>query len=121
MKGSRPIKYEEGEIMSQDPAPDTEVAKNSTITVVLSSGEEAKMVQVPNVVGPHRGGSGEIPPGREADRRTRRAAEVQRRRSLRADVISSDPEAGTEVEEGTEVTIVISLGEGAGERAGTEK
>ena len=36
--------YKEGEIMSQDPVADTEVAKNSTITVVISSGEEAKMV-----------------------------------------------------------------------------
>ena len=100
--------YEEGEIMSQDPAPDTEVALNTTIEVVLSSGEEAKTVQVPNVVDRS-----------EADaERTLQAAnltvvhgEAQFSDDIaEGNVISSSPAAGTEVEEGTEVTIVISLG-----------
>ena len=86
--------YKEGEIMSQDPVPDTEVAKNSTITVVISSGEEAKMVRVPDVEG-----------------RSEAEAEKISDEVEEGHVISSDPEAGTEVEEGTEVTIVISLGE----------
>ena len=101
--------YKEGEIMSQDPVPDTEVAKNSTITVVISSGEEAKMVRVPDVEGRSEA---------EAEKMLQDAKlTVVHGKAENSDeveeghVISSDPEAGTEVEEGTEVTIVISLGE----------
>lgn len=101
--------YKEGEIMSQDPVADTEVAKNSTITVVISSGEEAKMVRVPDVEGRSEA---------EAEKMLQDAKlTVVHGKAENSDeveeghVISSDPEAGTEVEEGTEVTIVISLGE----------
>lgn len=101
--------YEEGEIMSQDPVPDTEVEKNSTITVVISSGEEAKMVEVPDVVDQSEA---------DAEKALQEAkltvvhGEPQHSDEVEeGNVIYSDPEAGTEVEEGTEVTIVISLGE----------
>ena len=99
--------YDEGEIMSQDPAPGDEVEAHSTITVVLSSGEEAKMTEVPNVVGKSEA---------EAEKLIQDANLIVRHDSDYSsevedgDVISSDPKAGTEVEEGTEVTIVISLG-----------
>lgn len=99
--------YDEGEIMSQDPAPGDEVEAHSTITVVLSSGEEAKMTEVPNVVGKSEA---------EAEKLIQDANLIVRHDSdyssevEEGDVISSDPKAGTEVEEGTEVTIVISLG-----------
>ena len=100
--------YEEGEIMSQDPAEDTEVAKNSTITVVISSGEEAKMVKVPNIVDRTEE---EAEKSLQAAKLTVVHGEAQFSDEIEAGrVISSDPEAGTEVEEGTEVTIVISLG-----------
>ena len=99
--------YDEGEIMSQDPAPGDEVEAHSTITVVLSSGEEAKITEVPNVVGKSEA---------EAEKLIQDANLIVRHDSdyssevEEGDVISSDPKAGTEVEEGTEVTIVISLG-----------
>ena len=100
--------YEEDEIMSQDPAEDTEVAKNSTITVVISSGEEAKMVKVPNIVDRTEE---EAEKSLQAAKLTVVHGEAQFSDEIEAGrVISSDPEAGTEVEEGTEVTIVISLG-----------
>ena len=100
--------YEEDEIMSQDPAADTEVAKNSTITVVISSGEEAKMVKVPNIVDRTEE---EAEKSLQAAKLTVVHGEAQFSDEIEAGrVISSDPEAGTEVEEGTEVTIVISLG-----------
>ena len=100
--------YKEGEIMSQDPAEDTEVAKNSTITVVISSGEEAKMVKVPNIVDRTEE---EAEKSLQAAKLTVVHGEAQFSDEIDAGrVISSDPEAGTEVEEGTEVTIVISLG-----------
>ncbi|HJC34210.1 MAG TPA: Stk1 family PASTA domain-containing Ser/Thr kinase [Candidatus Mediterraneibacter faecipullorum] len=100
-------KYDEGEIMSQDPEPGEEVEMHSTITVILSSGEEAKTTEVPNVVGRSES---------EAEEMIQDANLVVRHESANSDdvesgyVISSDPEAGTEVEEGTEVTIVVSLG-----------
>ena len=99
--------YEEGEIMSQDPEPGKEVEAHTTITVVLSSGEEAKMTEVPDVVGRSEA---------EAEKMIQDANLIVRHDSdyssevEEGDVISSDPKAGTEVEEGTEVTIVISLG-----------
>lgn len=99
--------YEEGEIMSQDPEPGEKVEAHSTITVILSSGEEAKMTEVPDVSGKSES---------EAERMIQEANLVVRHESENSDdvesgyVISSDPEAGTEVEEGTEVTIVVSLG-----------
>lgn len=101
-------RYEEGEIMSQDPAPGDEVVAHTTITVVLSSGEEAKTTEVPNVVGRSES---------EAEQMIQDAnltvvhGEAQYSDNVEeGDVISSDPVAGTEVDEGTEVTIVVSLG-----------
>ena len=100
-------KYDEGEIMSQDPEPGEEVEMHSTITVILSSGEEAKTTRVPNVVGKSEG---------EAEKLIQEANLIVHHDSdyssdvEEGNVISSDPKAGTEVEEGTEVTIVISLG-----------
>ena len=100
--------YEEGEIMSQDPAPGDEVEAHTTITVVLSSGEEAKTTEVPDVVGRSES---------EAEKMIQDAkltvvhGEAQYSDDVdEGDVISSDPKAGTEVDEGTEVTIVVSLG-----------
>ena len=100
-------KYDEGEIMSQDPEPGEEVEMHSTITVILSSGEEAKTTRVPNVVGKSEA---------EAEKLIQEANLIVHHDSdyssdvEEGNVISSDPKAGTEVEEGTEVTIVISLG-----------
>ena len=100
-------KYDEGEIMSQDPEPGEEVEMHSTITVILSSGEEAKTTRVPNVVGKSEA---------EAEKLIQEANLIVHHDSdyssdvEEGNVISSDPKAGTEVEEGPEVTIVISLG-----------
>ncbi len=101
-------KYDEGEIMSQDPEQGKEVEMHSTITVVLSSGEEAKTTEVPDVVGKDEA---------EAEKMIQDAnltvvhGEAQYSADVEeGDVISSDPVAGTEVDEGTEVTIVVSLG-----------
>ena len=102
-------KYEEGEIMSQDPVAGTKVAEYSTIKVVISSGEAAEMVRVPDVEGRSEA---------EAEKMLQDAKlTVVHGKAENSDeveegyVISCDPKAGTEVEEGTEVTIVISLGE----------
>ena len=43
--------YEEGIVISQDPAGKKKVAKNTTVTVVISSGKEEESIDIPNVVG----------------------------------------------------------------------
>ena len=84
------------------------VKKNSTVTVVISSGEAAEKVQVPNVVDKSEA---------EAEKLLQDAGlkvtkgEPQNSDTIAAgNVISSDPAANTEVDDGTSVTIVISLG-----------
>ncbi len=100
--------YSKGEIKSQKPGVGEKVKKNSTVTVVISSGEAAEKVQVPNVVDKSEA---------EAEKLLQDAGlkvtkgEPQNSDTIAAgNVISSDPAANTEVDEGTSVTIVISLG-----------
>ena len=100
--------YAKGEIKSQDPGEGEKVEKNSTVTVVISSGEAAEKVQVPNVVDRSEA---------DAERMLQDAGlkvthgEAQYSDSIaEGSVISSNPVAGTEVDEGTSVTIVVSLG-----------
>ena len=99
--------YDEGEVMSQDPEPGKEAKLHDTVTVVLSSGEEAKTTEVPDVVGRDEA---------EAEQMIQDANLTVVHETAYSDdveqgkVISSDPEAGTEVDEGTGVTIVVSKG-----------
>ena len=100
--------YAKGEIKSQDPGEGEKVEKNSTVTVVISSGEAAEKVQVPNVVDRSEA---------DAERMLQDAGlkvthgEAQYSDSIaEGNVISSNPVAGTQVDEGTSVTIVVSLG-----------
>ncbi len=99
--------YDEGEVMSQDPAPGEEAKLHDTITVVLSSGEEAKTTKVPDVVGRDESDAEEMIQDAKLTvvHETAYSDDVEQGK-----VISSDPVAGTEVDEGTEVTIVVSKG-----------
>ena len=100
--------YEEGEVMSQDPAAGEKTDAHTTVTVVLSSGEEAKTTEVPNVVGREESEAEEM---LQDANLTVVHGEAQYSDDVdEGKVISSSPEAGTEVEEGTEVTIIVSLG-----------
>ncbi len=81
--------YAEGQIMSQDPNPGEKVDQNTTIFVVISSGEEPET-------------AGLVVKKGEAQFSSEYAEGT---------VMSCDPKPGTEVEEGSEVTIIISLGE----------
>lgn len=100
-------RYEEGQIMEQSVDANKKVDKNTTIEVVVSTGEEIKTTFVPNVVGMT-----------EAD-----AEKALAEKNLVVDseakyddyveagkVISSDPIEGSEVEEGTHIKIYVSLG-----------
>ena len=99
--------YEKGQVKSQTPGEGEKVKKNSTVTVVISSGEEAEKVAVPDVEGKSES---------EAERLIQAAGLKVIHDTENSDtvaegyVISSDPVAGTEVDEGTSVTIIVSLG-----------
>ena len=100
--------YAAGEVKSQDPGVGEEVEINSTITVVISSGEEAEKVSVPNVVN-----KSEADAEKELQDAGLKVTKGEAQYSdtvSEGNVISSDPVAGTEVDEGTSVTIVVSLG-----------
>ena len=99
--------YDEGEIISQDPGEGEKVDEHTTIEVVVSTGPETKMVQVPNVVDAKEA---------DAEKEIEDAGLIVKKEFEASDdvdagrVISVSPDAGTEVEEGSEVTIVVSTG-----------
>lgn len=100
--------YDAGEVKSQDPGAGEEVKKNSTVTVVISSGEAAEKVTVPNVVGRSESEAEKIL--QDAGLKVTHGDAQSSDTVASGNVISSDPAAGTEVDEGSSVTIVISLG-----------
>ena len=99
--------YDKGEIISQDPGEGEKVDEHTTIEVVVSTGPETKMVQVPNVVDAKEA---------DAEKEIEDAGLIVKKEFEASDdvdagrVISVSPDAGTEVEEGSEVTIVVSTG-----------
>lgn len=101
--------YEEGQIMAQDKEPGTEVDKNTTITVTISSGEEAKTTTVPDVVNREESEAEQMI--RDANLTVAHGEAQYDDNVAEGNVISSNPVAGTEIEEGQTVTIVVSLGQ----------
>ena len=101
--------YEEGQIMAQDKEPGTEVDKNTAITVTISSGEEAKTTTVPDVVNRKESEAEQMI--RDANLTVAHGEAQYDDNVAEGNVISSNPVAGTEIEEGQTVTIVVSLGQ----------
>ncbi len=100
-------KFDAGEIISQDPAANEKVDKNTEVRVVVSTGKEVQNVKVPDVVG-----KGED----EAQEMIEDAGLIVSVESAYDDnvesgkVISSNPSSGVELKEGSTVTIVVSKG-----------
>lgn len=100
-------KYEKGKIMEQKTKANTKVAKNTTIKVVVSLGEEAKKVSVPDVTGKSEA---------EAEKLLQDAGLSVQNEAKYDDnveagkVISTDPVAGTELTEGSKVIMYVSQG-----------
>ena len=101
--------YAEGQIMSQDPNPGEKVDQNTTIFVVISSGEEPETVEVPKVLGEDESTAEQMI--RDAGLVVKKGEAQFSSEYAEGTVMSCDPKPGTEVEEGSEVTIIISLGE----------
>jgi eukaryotic-like serine/threonine-protein kinase len=93
----------EGEVIAQDPAAGTELVRGETVTITVSTGIE--LIDVPNVVGlSPRDASGQL----RADGLSPVQREVEvTDESQDGVVIDQRPGAGTEVEEGRAVVIIV--------------
>ncbi len=100
--------YKEGEIKSHTPGPDERVEKHTTIEVILSTGEEAKTVAVPNVVNEEESRAEQML--REAGLKVTKGDAQYSSDVAEGYVISCNPDVGTEVDEGSSVEIIVSLG-----------
>lgn len=100
--------YEAGEIKSHTPGPDETVEKHTTIEVILSTGEEAKTVAVPNVVNEEESRAEQML--REAGLKVTKGDAQYSSDVEEGYVISCNPDVGTEVDEGSSVEIIVSLG-----------
>jgi len=96
---------QQGQVLAQDPQPGTQVAKNSTVTLVVSSG--TGQVTVPNVVGQDAGSAGNIlgQAGFKVSTKTQASDTVQA-----GLVISTNPPAGAKAAKGSTVTMIVSSG-----------
>lgn len=96
---------EEGNVISTDPAAGEEVEKGSTVNLVVSSGPET--VTVPNLTGYTYDRAKETLQGLGLEVKK----EMQDGDAPRDQVINTDPFSGSEVEAGTEVTLIVSRGQ----------
>jgi serine/threonine-protein kinase len=95
----------QGTVLAQDPQPNTQVAKNSTVTLTFSSG--TGQVTVPNVVGQDAGTAGNTlgNAGFHTTTRTQASDTVQA-----GVVISTSPPAGAKAAKNSTVTMIVSNG-----------
>ena len=97
-----------GKIISQDPADGKKVKKHTTVNVVISSGEEAKMTTIPNVVGMSEADAEKAL--QDKNLVVKKGDPVYSDDVEQGEVVSVSPSEGAEVKEGTTVTLVISKG-----------
>lgn len=101
--------YAEGQIMSQDPNPGEKVDQNTTIFVVISSGEEPETTEIPEVLGEEESRAEKMLG--DAGFIVKKGEPSYSDEYEKGTVMACDPKPGTEAEKGTDVTITISLGE----------
>ncbi len=97
-----------GKIISQDPADGKKVKKHTTVNVVISSGEEAKMTTIPSVVGLSEADAEKALQAKNLV--VKKGDPVYSDDVEQGEVVSVNPSEGAEVKEGTTVTLVISKG-----------
>lgn len=100
--------YKEGEIKSHTPGPGETVEQHTTIEVILSTGEEAKTVSVPDVVNKEESEAEQML--RDAGLKVTKGDAQYSSDVEEGYVISCNPDVGTEVDEGSSVEIIVSLG-----------
>ncbi|MBV8981758.1 MAG: Stk1 family PASTA domain-containing Ser/Thr kinase, partial [Acidimicrobiia bacterium] len=94
-----------GEVLDQNPQAGTQVAKNSTVILIVSGG--AGTVTVPNVVGQDAGTAGATLGGAGFKVLTKTQASES---AAAGTVISTNPAGGTKAPKGSTVTMVVSSG-----------
>lgn len=94
-----------GIVIDQDPVADKDIAKGSKINLVVSAGREK--VKVPNVTG--RDQNEAIRIIQSAGLQVGNISQQQNNASANT-VISQEPRAGSEVEKGSSMSIVVSIG-----------
>lgn len=100
-------KYAAGEIMEQSEKANSKVEKNTEIKVVISTGKAKKTVSVPDV----RGMSEDDAQKTLENLNLVVEAQAQNNDTVASGkVISTDPAAGTQLTEGSKVTMYVSLG-----------
>ena len=100
-------KYAAGEIMEQSEKANSKVEKNTEIKVVISTGKAKKTVSVPDV----RGMSEDDAQKTLENLNLVVEAQAQNNDTIASGkVISTDPAAGTQLTEGSKVTMYVSLG-----------
>ncbi|MDQ1403087.1 MAG: eukaryotic-like serine/threonine-protein kinase [Actinomycetota bacterium] len=94
-----------GEVLAQDPKANTDAAKGSTITLTVSSGKA-------KVVVPDESGKDATEAANDLGAKKLKTKTTHEASSTVADgsVIRTDPAAGTAVDEGSTVTLVVSSG-----------
>ncbi len=99
-----------GSVVSQDPAPGTEVADGSTVNIVVSTGPDAPAtVPVPDVTGKS---AADAQAELEAAGFTVTTEEQASETVAAGLVVETNPSAGTEVAAGTGVKMIVSSGAG---------
>ncbi|MEU9730973.1 Stk1 family PASTA domain-containing Ser/Thr kinase [Streptomyces sp. NPDC048002] len=96
-----------GKICSQDPAANTDVEKNSTINVVVSTG--APKVAVPSVLGDDFDDAKSTLEGDKYEFEVKKVVEVSS--EPEGTVTAQDPELGEEVEKGSTITLTVAKAE----------
>ena len=100
-------KYAAGEIMEQSEKANSKVEKNTEIKVVISTGKAKKTVSVPDVKGMSEDDA------QKTLENLNLVVEAQAQNNdtvASGKVISTDPAAGTQLTEGSKVTMYVSLG-----------
>lgn len=98
---------EEGRVVRTDPEENAELKNGQVVTVYISMGKETKYQKIPNVVGSSQSNATAAITGRNLEITLR---EDYSNTVAAGYVISQTPDPGTEVEEGSTVTVVISRG-----------
>lgn len=106
-KQEESAKYEKGYVMAQDPKNGEKVKKNTQITLDVSTGKTDEQVEVPNVVGQDEADAQKTL--EDAGFKVESAAVYSSQ--PQGEVVSTDPEAGTQAAKGSTVTIQVSKGE----------
>ncbi|MFF9814533.1 Stk1 family PASTA domain-containing Ser/Thr kinase [Streptomyces sp. NPDC014006] len=96
-----------GNICSQDPAYKTEVDKNTTVNVVVSTG--APKVAVPSVLGKSYEDAKALLEGDQYQFKVEKKTEISAEEPGK--VLNQDPELGAEVEKGSTITLTVAKAE----------